>query len=862
MIKNREEWVASLRDVSLLPNSPVEQKDGKWKVADRIAAWKETGPRIFDDYLDRFEKLAIRVFREKDPQFELAPKDRFMARARGKTLHHSPALRKGLAETLALLGAFPKFLTSVSHGKAETTAILTVREVLKNADWEIWASVNDHLPMFAEAAPDELLRAVENALAQTPSPFCEVFAQEAAGIMGRNYMTGLLWALETLAWSPDHLTRVVVILGELAALDPGGNWANRPANSLADILLPWHPQTLAGIPKRISAVRALVNEELQVGWKLLLALLPQAHSVTSGTRKPAWREFVPKDWKDTFTDEDYWDQVIGYADIAVDMAVKDPLRLVELIDRIPVIPDPPRTRLLNHLASNEIADLSEPERQPMWEGLVKLAAVHRQYSDAERAMDSDSVSRIEQLAKKLEPQSSSARHHRLFSGLDFELYEQKGDYEAQERKLELRRQEAVKEILCDSGTQGVVAFARSVSQPGKVGASLGIIGDESVDRVILPNLLNEEQLQDFVSGFVWTRVQSIGWHWVESLRTNGWTEDAKVSLLTKLPFRAEVWDMAARILRENGQRYWAEVLPNPYHAAEEDLITAAELLLKHGRPSAAVQCLQLLVFRRKEIPPPLVVRALLEGISSKEQRLPLDQHAARKLIKWIQENPNASDSDLFQVEWGYLPLLDRRFGGVSPKSLEERLARDADFFCEIIRTIFRSTNEERRKSDLSEDKKEIAENAYRLLHEWTTPPGTTADDNWDSDAFRDWLDIVKRSSRESGHYEVAMSQIGQVLPYVTADSSGLWIHKTAAEALNDKDADEMRSGFTTKLFNMRGTHGFTHGREEREIAKAYREKAEAVENATYHRLATALRDLAAWYERDAEREAARDPFGD
>src|SRR6266487_505614 len=178
MIKNREEWVASLRDASLLPNSPIAQKDGKWKITDRLAAWRETGPRIFDDYLDRFQRLAIRVFREKDPQFELDPKDRFMARARGKTLHHSPLLRKGLAETLALLGSFPQFLTSASQGKPETTAILTIREILDDADWIMWASVNDHLPMFAEAAPDEFLSAVETSLGQSPTPFAEVFGQE------------------------------------------------------------------------------------------------------------------------------------------------------------------------------------------------------------------------------------------------------------------------------------------------------------------------------------------------------------------------------------------------------------------------------------------------------------------------------------------------------------------------------------------------------------------------------------------------------------------------------------------------------------------------------------------------------------
>ena len=70
MIKNREEWVSSIRDVSLLPNSPVAQKDGKWAVVQRKEAWEAVGPRIFDDHLDRLRKVAVEALRERDPQFE------------------------------------------------------------------------------------------------------------------------------------------------------------------------------------------------------------------------------------------------------------------------------------------------------------------------------------------------------------------------------------------------------------------------------------------------------------------------------------------------------------------------------------------------------------------------------------------------------------------------------------------------------------------------------------------------------------------------------------------------------------------------------------------------------------------------
>ena len=216
---------------------------------------------------------------------------------------------------------------------------------------------------------------------------------------------------------------------------------------------------------------------------------------------------------------------------------------------------------------------------------------------------------------------------------------------------------------------------------------------------------------------------------------------------------------------------------------------------------------------------------------------------------------------MFKVEWAYLPLLDR-FSGASPKHLEKQLAEDPSFFCEIIRMIIKSKREDLPAEEPTEEKKRIAENAYRLLHEWQTPPGTTQGAEFDVSAFNEWLGAVKKSSTESGHFGIAMSQVGQVLPYTPPDSTGLWIHKAVAEALNAKDAQEMRSGFTTELFNMRGVHGFSAGRDEMELAKQYRGRANALDDANFHRFATSIRELAVGYERDAKREAVRNPFED
>ena len=79
-------------------------------------------------------------------------------------------------------------------------------------------------------------------------------------------MTGILWGLESLAWSAEYLSRVTIILGQLAEIDPGGNWVNRPLNSLTTIYLPWFPQTMADIDKRKTAIAALFKECPTIGW--------------------------------------------------------------------------------------------------------------------------------------------------------------------------------------------------------------------------------------------------------------------------------------------------------------------------------------------------------------------------------------------------------------------------------------------------------------------------------------------------------------------------------------------------------------------------------------------------------------------
>lgn len=763
-------------------------------------------------------------------------------------------LRQGLAEGLAILGSQPESCTNCSQGKAETTCILVIRELLSDADWVLWGSLNGLLPTLAEAAPAEFLDAVEKTMGLTPSPFDELFSQEGNGITGGNYLTGLLWALEGLAWDEQYLVRVCVALAELATHDPGGQWANRPSNSLATILLPWMPQTMASVEKRKVAVRTILNEWPDIAWNIIVQLLPGQHQTSFGSHKPSWRRIIPEDWEKGVTNQEYWQQTSFYAELAVANVGKDIARLSALIDHFDSLPAPAFEQFLQTLASEPISELPEGKRLLIWDHLNKFTNKHRRFSDAEWALPDEPVTRIEHVAELLAPTNPFNLYMHLFTDSDFDLYEENGDWEEQRKRLDSRRESAISEIFQQDGAEGVIRFAESVSAPSQVGHALGGIADDVFERILLPHFLDsaDNKRKALVSAFIWRRYYLKGWEWCDALDKSNWTSGQVGQFLVYLPFTRQTWDRVSQYLQTFESEYWTRTTANAYQA-EGDLEFAIEKLIEHGRAHAAINCLYKMRLAKKPIDSNQCVRALLAALSSSEPSYTMDGNHIVELIKFLQAEPGVNQDDLFRVEWLYVPLLDGHRGAV-PKLLESRLADDPEFFCEVIRLIYRSKYEDLPPRERTEESNAVAKNAWRLLREWKTPPGTQQDGTFSEKHFTEWLQRVKETCTESGHLEVALTKIGEVLIHTSPDPDGLWIRHAVAAALNDRDADNMRDGYKTGTYNSRGAHWVDPtGKPERELANQFRKKAEDVENSGCQRFAVTLRELATGYDREAER---------
>ena len=463
------------------------------------------------------------------------------------------------------------------------------------------------------------------------------------------------------------------------------------------------------------------------------------------------------------------------------------------------------------------------------------------------------------------PEAPELKYRHLFSGRDFDLFDEKGDYDAQRKRLGEVRQAAVKAILEAGSLSDVLKLAPEVTVPYEVGQALGAITSDEMENKILPSLLNEtadSSTGQLVAGFVWARYLNNKWSWVDDILKRDWEIEKKVAFLILLPFEDKVWQRVSAHLGEKDEGlYWQNAWVDPY-GPDRDLTVAIEKLLQFGRPSHALLCVARTTDNENRFSEALATRALLAVLESPESNAQLDQYRTVEVIKHLQKSDSADQAALFKIEWNFLQWIVR-FPTGSLVTLEKKLASDPSFFAEVVGLVFRSNDDEENEYEESdEQKKSRARNGYKLLTEWRTVPGKNDGGSLDVDAFNSWIEKARKITELSGHAEVAQIQIGHVLTCAPADPDGLWVHEAVAKVLNLRDTDEMRSGFTTQLFNDRGVYGFTAGGEERGLAQESRERADALDAKGYSRFATAMREFAGGYERQAKHESKRDPFDD
>lgn len=311
-----------------------------WGVASPEASWEYLRPHLTRTDFAELEPIVQQVLGAVDPKLELPVDERWQAAIHGKTRIHSDNLRKGLATTLALLGAVGGSAQLGGGSSAQTWAESVVRKLLDRANedqsGELWTSISDVLPLLAEAAPEQFLNATTKGLQGADPVLRKLFSDKDAAFTTSSAHPSLLWSLESLARSPEHFALAMDALARLVEVDPGGRLGNRPDSTFIGVITPWFPQTSATPDARLAVLDSLRERHPGIAWRLTLGCLPGMLGAGSFNYEPRFRRWGPGNAP--VPQQEYWQMVEGIVDDLIEMADQDPDRWPELIKRIPDLP--------------------------------------------------------------------------------------------------------------------------------------------------------------------------------------------------------------------------------------------------------------------------------------------------------------------------------------------------------------------------------------------------------------------------------------------------------------------------------------------------------------------------------------------
>jgi transcriptional regulator with XRE-family HTH domain len=849
-----------------LPDPPFRRIGRIWYLVDREDSWSLLASSLSRQHVDRFEATFLKVLGEPLPKTELPDEDQWRAGLLGATPRHSSQVREGLAETLALMAARDHEVEICGQRQGQAIANRLVYRLLDKANHDetnrLWASLEHELPLLAESAPEEFLDAIEEMLSnehQARLWFRD--SKNRDSMFVGSPPTGLLWALEGLGWTSEYLPRVAMILCRLDQLDPGGRFANRPRASFREIYLPWHPQTSATPDERIASLEGVLEREPEAAWKPIVALLPETHEVAMNTHAPRWRDWRPVD-----------DSPRTYGEIArtirliVEMLLRkagnDPDRWSSLIKKSDNLPSDLRDSILDGLASLDVTELEDQARLRISETLRKVATRHRRYPTAQWALPSESLDRYESLYGEIQPSLPTLSHKWLFN-THVELPRDEEldlDWREEQLAVDKKRQEAIEEILELGGLNLLLEFSQEIDRPDDLGRALGsTVRLNPTDELAVLNTLSsdDDQLRSFAQGYVFGRFrsESAAWAWAETVleaAVGAWPADRLVSFLLSLPRLQKTWEWVEKAGRATAESYWTRA--NHWLEDRADYKHAVRNFIEYRRPRAAIDVLAFRLHDGEEGLDSELVKTALEAAATTPSDEPMDSsfsYHVEQLLQYL-DRTDTEEAVLARLEFLYLPLL--RHSERSPKILHEQLARDPNFFCQVLGWVYKAEGEE--QNEVSDEQRRLAERGYELLDSWRRVPGMRDDGRLDLPELQRWITQARTCCKESGRSAIGDQRIGHILRYSPEDADGLWPAEAIREVIESIASRELERGLEIEIYNSRGvtTRSLTEGgRKERDLVSMYSNWARAT-SGKWPRTAALLKRVARAYEADAERE--------
>ena len=869
--KSYEEVEQELTPLLNIADSPLTKIGPRWRYASQEEAWHLLAPHLTSGDVAQFEELAVDVLSQRSPVFDLPIQERFMAGASGIVPNHSGTLLEGIARCLALMATQPERMTNATD--AQYIPATVVSQVLGGSgDWRNWATLNRHLSTLAEAAPDAFLGAVGKAIDARKDQFLTLFTQDKDPLFTGSPHSGLLWALECLAWSKDYFSEVATLLAGLAEIDPGGAVANRPLPSLEEMFYRAIRFTEATDEHRLQTLSMLLDRYPDKGWAALIKVFPSRGIVLR--EPPFWQPWA----QDGFSRVRIREQILYIREIArqlIENVGTDPARWKELLGVLPELPSATRHDALR-LLEERIDDIGQDEELESLQTAIRtLLHHHRSHPDAEWAMESADLDALDAVYNALQPSDLVNANAWLFASewIDLPDGEQTNEPESLREQISIAQQNGAKAVFESRGTNGILNLIDTVHAPQTIAwAVVEAIDTEDIYQLALECIGSDQQARIyFATAYFSAHCRQSGWtvldRAINDLRV---CEGARPEVIATIYTTANSADLKCRMDRLASEdqsirdAYWRRV--NWFYVADGDVeenafAYAVESLLNAGRSLSVAQLIW-----NKPVSDELIIRTL--------EQIPEDWASGRdapsrdlgyifaKLLERLDKSENVSDSQIARLESPLIYVISERRPNLA---LAREALRDPSLFADLVTSAFRRADGEYGHPLSDEERAAQFRFSFEVLSNLRGLPGLMEDGTVDSETLGTWVSEARRLCKDRDRKDIGDQRIGEVLANAPLGSDGIWPCEPVRDLLESEPSPQhIRIGFRIGKTNQLGVTSrgiFDGGDQERELAEGYRRDAARI-TARWPSTARLLRELAEGYEARGRHEDTRATWTD
>jgi hypothetical protein len=848
-----------------LEESPIIQIGETWRLTSPLDLWTTLSPNLTQKDLQNIQETFLLAFKGGNPVIE--PKDdKDLITIFNKPKRYSSWSREGITQSLILVGRFGEGLNIPNLSNPQLWVDNIILNLLHNASGETWKSVNHELPLISEASPTGFLKATSNSLEKAQPEIMDMFKEEPGFLHSTSNHTGLLWALEGIAWLPEHLRESSLILLKLARFDPGGNLSNRPINSISEIFKPWHHQTLASYDERMEILKYITGKEPETGWELLIRMLPDRNGVGHPTHKMRWRMFDKKT-NAAVTYQEIWNTHTYVIDLLLNLFDNSESKFSQLISEISNLSPNDRKKVLDW--ADSICVKVHQTKFTAWETIRNLLNRHKTFPDAKWGMPKADLDRLGSLYEKLKPTDVINKYIWLFNNhwpSIPEGFETKGDEfvetaDQQQKRVDNARTQAAEAFLNELGLEKTLTLRKEIKEIWSLGDALARIVTKQKDILLICECLNDErEYLGFIRSFIFRKSIIKGFEWikrlVKDLQKKKFDKTSLANVVIPLNQSKEIWDFVSSLTNETKDEYWQNMNPNFYTLSLEERIIGVKMLIKHKRFFSAIYaCYHF----SDTLPTNILVDLLKKAVTEKSsEKINFNDYYVERIFETLDKRDDLEKSELLKLEWLYLPFLDSHGTSRNPKTLEDELANSPEFFIEVLKLVYKPKNKEQLEAEIEGISEEVIQNrsrhGYQLLRSWKKIPGMEADKSIDEVKLEAWIEKVRELATASDRLDVADIHIGQVLGQYPEDIPQ-WPQEKIFKIIEEINTDSLKRNYSSALFNKRSFSSrgpFDGGDIEREKATYFGKLATNFKN-KFPNVAEIFKNLELAYLEDAKR---------